>query len=188
VRDLQRLDVPELRELCDVGLVLPVAKAGEIAVAASLTRVLRRRLTVHLQDPRPRHPDHPAQQIDVVRGARGRRRLMRLVDALKDKGEQALRIADDLRCATHVVGADIADLGNTFWRIGRDRSLELVVPDRVRIDERVVDVVVRDQLLRQPVEDGEVRARPDRKVNLGLARRLGLARVDHDRAGWVRTA
>ena len=122
VRDLQRLDVPERGELRDVGLVLPVAEAGQVAVAARLAGVLRRRLPVHLQDPRARPADHPAQQVDVVRRARGGGRLMRLVDALEDERQQALGLAEDLGRPADVVGRDAADLGDALRRVARRRS------------------------------------------------------------------
>ena len=66
--------------------------------------------------------------------------------------------------------------------------LERVEADRVPLDELAVDAVVLDQLLGEPVQDREVRARLDREVNLRLARRLRLARVDHDRARRIGAA
>ncbi len=182
VRDLQRLDVPEPRQLGDVRLVLPVAEAGEVAVAARLACVLRGRLAVHLQDPAARPADHAAEQVDVVRRARGRGRLVRLIDALEHEREQVLRLADHLRSPPHVVGRDTADLGDAIGRVRRDRLLERVEADRVQVDELAVDPALLDQLLREPVQRREVRARPDRQVHLGLPSRLGHARVDHDRA------
>ena len=56
------------------------------------------------------------------------------------------------------------------------------------VDERPVDRVPLDQLLRKTIEDSEVRAWSDRKVHLRLPRRVGPARIDHDRARRVGAA
>src|SRR6476646_7893709 len=53
-----------------------------------------------------------------------------------------------------------------------------VYPETVRSSE----TISLDQLLGKPVENREVRPWPDREVNFRLTRRLGLPRVDHDRA------
>ena len=74
-RDLLGLDVPELRELADVRLVLPIADAGEVAVGSRLASVLRGRLAVHLEGGAAGLPDHPAQEVNVVHLDRRGRRL-----------------------------------------------------------------------------------------------------------------
>ena len=56
------------------------------------------------------------------------------------------------------------------------------------VDERPVDRVPLDQLLRKTIEDSEIRAWSDRKVHLRLPRRVGPARIDHDRARRVGAA
>ena len=69
-----------------------------------------------------------------------------------------------------VVRGDAADLGDALGRVRRHRLLERLDPDGVRGDERAVDPVVLDQLLREPVQDRQVRSRPDREVHLAPAR------------------
>lgn len=49
-----------------MAVVLPVAEAGQIAVGAALTGVLRAGLTVHLEHARARTAQHPADQVQVV--------------------------------------------------------------------------------------------------------------------------
>lgn len=56
------------------------------------------------------------------------------------------------------------------------------------VDKSVVDVVVCDQLLREAVQDGQIRAWLDRQMYLGLSCRLRFPWVDDNRAGRVGTA
>ena len=78
-------------QVLDVRGVLPVAEGRELAVAAGLARVLRGRLAVHLEDRAARLADHAAQEIEVVHLAGRRRRLVRLINALQDGGDQRRR-------------------------------------------------------------------------------------------------
>ena len=114
VRDQHLVDVPELGELADVLLVLPVAQTREVAVGARLAGVLGRRLAVHLVDARTRAPDHAAQQMQVVDLARGRRRLIRLIEALQHRREQPLGRAHEL--------GGFADLAAPGCRRSRPRA------------------------------------------------------------------
>src|SRR4029450_7174421 len=83
VGDHDRVDVPQLGQLADVRLVVPVAEAGQVAVGAGLAGVLGGRLPVHLGDAAAGPPDHAADQVEVVDLAGGRGRAHRLVDALE---------------------------------------------------------------------------------------------------------
>jgi hypothetical protein len=113
---------------------------------------------------------------------------MRLVDALEHEREQALGLAHDLSSPPHVPRGDPADLGDAFWRVRGDRSLERLEPDRVHVEELSVEAVDLDQLLRESVQDRQVCPGLDGEVHLGFARRLRLARVDHDRPRRVGAA
>ena len=126
VRDRVEVDVPELRELAHVLLVVPVAKARQIAVGAGLARVLRARLPVHLIDPGARAADHPAQQVQVVDLAGGRRGLVGLVEALQDGRQQPLARAEHLGGRTQASGRDVADLADAPRRVARDGRAQLV--------------------------------------------------------------
>ena len=113
---------------------------------------------------------------------------MRLVDALQDEREQVLRLAEDRCRLPHVAGCDAADFSDALRRVRGDGLLERLEADRVQLDERSVDPVVLDQLLGETIQRRQVRSRPDRQMHLRLSRRLGLARVDHDRARRIGTA
>jgi hypothetical protein len=58
----------------------------------------------------------------------------------------------------------------------------------VQIDERAVDSIVLDQLVRKTIQRRQVRSRPDCQMDLRLPGRFRLAWVDHDRARRVRAA
>ena len=131
VRDRVRLDVPQLRELADVRLVVPVAKPGQVSVGAGLARVLRRRLPVHLKHAGARTAEHAAQQMQVVDLARGRRRLVGLVEALEHRRQQPLTGADELGRRFERGGRHATDVSHSARRPRLDRRLELVEAERV---------------------------------------------------------
>ena len=186
MRDLQRVDVPHAREVGDVLGVGPVAEAREVSVGAGLARVLRGRLAVHLQDAAARPAEHPPQDREVVDLARRGGRLVRLVDALEDGLQQPLGVADDLGRGADGGGVDVADPGRPLRRAGARTSLELLEADGVLAHVRLVDPAVRDQLVYERVEQGEVRAAADGEVDVGAFGDRRRPRVDAHEARRVR--
>src|SRR5215204_3509471 len=73
MRDLHPLDVPQLGELLDMIHVVPVPEGRQVAIRPALARVLRGRLTVHLQHSAAGLADHAANEVDVVDLAGGGR-------------------------------------------------------------------------------------------------------------------
>ena len=179
-RDLLGLDVPELRELADVRLVLPIADAGEVAVGSRLASVLRGRLAVHLEGGAAGLPDHPAQEVSVVHLDRRGRRLRRLVHALEAGRDQPLGRADDARRLADVLRVDAAELGRPLGRVLGHGLAKPLEADRVRLDELGVDPAVRDQLVLDRVEEDQIRATADRQVHRRLLRHLRPPGVDDD--------
>ena len=167
-RQLRWLDVPDLRGVGDMGRVVPVAERDELAVDAAFARVLCRRLAVHLEDGRTRLPDQAADDVEVVRLHRTRRRLQRLVDAL-EAGCRLHRRRRDSGHALHFVGSPGVR--------GCDEALEI---DRVVMDERFVDPAVLDDDPQDPVEQWQVRPRSRCEVDIRTARRLREPGIDHD--------
>src|SRR5438034_8819958 len=147
MRDTDRLNVPCFRELLDVLVVRPVAHAGEVAVRARLSRVLGSGLAVHLEYRRPGPADHPAKQVDVVHLDGRGRRLVRLVNALQQRRDKALSLADDLRSCSEVLRVDLADLRGPLGWVRLDGAGELVEPDRVLVDEGLVNAAGADELV-----------------------------------------
>jgi hypothetical protein len=178
VRDLKRIDIPQSGKLGDMRFVLPVAEAGEIAVAARLTRVLSGRLPVHLQHAAARPPEHATQQVHVVHLTRRGRRLVALIDALQDKRRQALALAENPSGSAELARVYAGDLGHSLRRVARDRPLQGLQPDRVRLDPGPIDMVVLEELLDESVEDGHVRAGLECEMHVGLPRSRRAARVD----------
>jgi hypothetical protein len=74
---------------------VPVAKARQVAVGAAFAGVLRRGLSVHLQDARTGPAQHLTDQVQIVHLHRGRGGLMRLVEALQHGGQQPLGVPED---------------------------------------------------------------------------------------------
>jgi hypothetical protein len=112
--DDHRIDVPERGELLDVGLIVPVAEAGEVAIGAGLSRVLRGRLPVHLEETAPRSPDHAAQQMEIVDLDRRGGCLVRLVNSLEHARDESLSCAEDARGLADLLHRHAADLGSPF--------------------------------------------------------------------------
>ena len=166
--DHDRVDLPQLGQLADVGLVVPVAEAREVAVGAGLAGVLRRRLAVHLEDAAAGPADHAADQVEVVDLAGGRGRAHRLVDPLERGGQQPLAGAEEAGGLADLAGRDPADAGHPFRVVRPDRLGELVEPDGVGVDERPVGPAVLDHLVQQPVEQGQVGPGADGQVDVGL--------------------
>ena len=158
----------------------PSCGARQVAVGAGLAGVLRRRLPVHLVDAGAGAPDHAPKQVDVVHGARGRGRLVRLVEALEDGREQPLGAAEEVGRAAQVVPGHAADLRRAGERARLDGRAEIVEAERMGVDPRAVDPVAHDQLARQGVHQHEVGADPRREVDVGLAGDRGGPRVDGD--------
>jgi hypothetical protein len=92
---LLRFDVPDLRQLFDVRVVLPVAESRQVPVGAAFTGVLRGGLAVRLQQPAAGPAEHAAQQMQVVDLYGGGSALMRLVEALQHGRQQPRRIRED---------------------------------------------------------------------------------------------
>ena len=69
--------------------VIPVAESGQIAIGASLPRILSRRLPIHLKNAAARSADHAPYKIDIVDLHGGSGGLVRLIDALKTRADQA---------------------------------------------------------------------------------------------------
>src|SRR5215218_5750552 len=84
------IDIPERGELQDLRLIVPIAEAGQVAIGAGLSRVLRGRLPVHLEDTAPGSSDHAAQQMEVVDLDSRGGRLVRLVNALQHTRDEPL--------------------------------------------------------------------------------------------------
>jgi hypothetical protein len=134
MRHLHGVDVPDLSEFVDVPIVLPVPEARQVAVRSALASVLRRRLAIHLQHSAAWPAEHAAHQHQVVHLDCGGGRLMRLVDALQDGRQQPIGRARQLGSGGDVGRADPANLCRPVRAAGGDLFGELVVPDRVRIE------------------------------------------------------
>ncbi len=189
VRDPQRVDPPQPRQLAHVFGIVPVAEAGEITVGPALAGVLGGRLAVHLQHPAPRPADPAGQQVQVVHLAGRGRGLVRLVEALQHRGQDPVRGAEDTGGGPHVVGIDPADPGDPFGRVLAHRLGELVETERVRVDVVAVQPPLHDDLAHQPVQQRLVGARQRCQVHptgafCGLGHRRA-PRVDGDDTGRV---
>lgn len=180
VRDGDGVDVPQLGELVDVGLVVPVAEPGQVAVGAALPVVLRGRLPVHLQHARARTADHPAQQVQVVHADGRRRGLVGLVEALQHRRQRGAGVGEEVRRGLQVGRVDPADLAHPGRVVGLHHRGQLVVTDRVCPHPVVVDGAPVDQRPGEPVDQGDVRTGPDRQVHRRAAGHLGAPRVDAD--------
>src|SRR5215203_6930625 len=97
VRDLHPLDVPKVGELLYMRHVVPVPEGWQVAVGPALARVLCCGLAVHLQHSAAGLADHAAKQVYVVDLAGGGCGLVRLVEALQDRAQEPLALADDAR-------------------------------------------------------------------------------------------
>jgi hypothetical protein len=159
VWDCQRFDVPKSRELFDVGVVLPVTEAGQVAVGAGLTCVLSGRLAVHLENAGTGLPDHAANQVDVVHLARRRSRLIGLVDALEHHREERVGLTEDLRGGPNLFLRNTTELCGPLGWITRDDGLQVFEPDRVLGDPLLVGPPVRDQLVYPTRPAGRTRVR-----------------------------
>jgi hypothetical protein len=69
-------------------LIIPVAKAGQGAVAAGLPSILGSRLAVHLQNAAARSPQKTPNQVQIVNLDRGGGSLHGLIKALENCGHQ----------------------------------------------------------------------------------------------------
>ena len=107
----------------------------------------------------------PARVVEVVHGARGRGRLVGLVEALEHGGEQPLGRAEDPRRLADVLGGDVAHLGRVLGGAVRHLPRELLEAHRVPVDVLPVDPLVPDQLVQQRVHQHQVRAGPRRQVS-----------------------
>jgi hypothetical protein len=185
VGDLERIDVPDSSERLHMLVVLPVAEAGQVSVAPGLPRVLSRGLAVHLQDARPRPPEHATHEMNVVDLAGGGRSLMGLIHTLEHGGEQPLGLADDPCGLAYLLGRHAADLRRPLGRPALRGLDERRVAHRVGGDVLVVDPAVFDKLLEQGVEQGDVGSTADREVHVGLPGHGGRAGIDAHELRWV---
>src|SRR5215211_9398246 len=128
VRDLHPLDVPQLGELLDMIHIIPVPEGRQVAVGPTLARVLCCRLAIHLQNATARFADHAAKQVYVVDLAGCGRGLHRLVEALQDRAEEPLALADDARRLPDLLRLHTADLRYLLGRVLLDRALSSSKP------------------------------------------------------------
>ncbi len=188
VRDLYPVHVPQVGELLDVLLVVPVAKGGQVPVGTRLAGVLRAGLAVELQDAAARPTQHATHEVDVVYLARGRRRLVRLVDALQGRGEEPVRGADDARGLPDLSRLDPADPGRPLGRAPGHGGLQLLEADRVRPYVLLVVPPVPEDLVQEGVEERHVGAVFYREVHRGLFGHGRGPRVNHDELRGLRAA
>src|SRR5215203_434164 len=180
VRDLHPLDVPQLGELLYMLHVIPVPEARQVAVSPALAGVLGCRLAVHLQDTAAGLADHAANEVDVVDLAGGGRGPLRLVEALQDRAEQPLALADDTCRLPDLLRRHRADLRHLLGRVLRDRALKLF--EAHGVDSNVLFVVppVGDNLVQKTVHESQVGSVPDPKVYVGPLRGRRGPGVHHD--------
>ena len=75
-------------------------------------------------------------------------------------------------------GRQAGDLGHALRRVVAHRLTQRVEPGGVPVDVLAIDQVVLDDDVNQPVDQREIRSRPNRQVQIGHHRRLGDARID----------
>ena len=185
VRDRHRIDVPDPGQVLDVGVVGPVAEAGQVAVGAAFAGVLRRGLAVHLQDAAAGLAQHAADDVDVVDLHGGGGGLVGLVEALQHRGQQPLGVAEDAGRFADLFRRDAADLRRQRRRIVLDLFFQLLVAHGVGLDVVLVHPAVGDDFVQDGVHQRHVGARPGRQVH---GRRLGHRsepRIDADDFGRV---
>ncbi len=185
MRNGLRLDVPHLGQLGDVLVVVPVAKARQVAVGAALAGVLGGGLAVHLQDSGPWPPDHAADQVQVVDLYDSGGGLMGLVDALQDRGQQPVRAAHDLGCLPDPVGRYVTDLGRPLRGAVLDPCSQFVETNRLRRDVVMVDPAGTEDLVQQGIQQRHVGSQAWRKMDGGPTGGLGGAWVDAHQPGRV---
>ncbi len=183
VRDSERIHVPQPGEVLYVGVVLPVPEAWQTAVGPRLARVLGGGLAVHLQDARPRLPQHPTDEVDVVDLAGGGGRLVRLIDALQRGREQPLGGAEDAGCLSDVFCRDPADSRRLLGRPVPGPLLKLAETHGMTLDVVVVDPAVRDDLVDERVEQREVGPVLGPEVEVCLLGHRGRPGIDRDQLG-----
>ena len=186
MRDDRGIDIPNLGELLNVLFVLPVAKSGQISISAGFSRILRRRLSVHLQDPAARLPDHAAYKIDVVDLDCGSCRLVRLVDALKTSADQTFCLADQAGGCFDLLCWDARNRGTTLGRILGNDLLELFEADRVFLNEPLVDPSLSDNHVQDSVEQRNVGPETWREVDIGFLCSRRLAGINHNQLRGIR--
>src|SRR5215212_11397123 len=108
--------------------VVPVPEGRQVAVSPALTRVLGGGLAVHLQHSASGFANHAPQEVDVVYLARCGCGLVRLVEALQDRAEEPLALADDARRLPGLLRLHSADLRYLLGRVLLDRALSSSKP------------------------------------------------------------
>ncbi len=173
-------DVPQVGQFAHVRVVLPVSEPREIAVGPALPGVLGGGLAVHLQQTATGPPEHPPDEVDVVDLNRRGGRLVRLVEALQHRRHQSFGAAQQTCGVTEIVGRDIADLGDAFRWIVVDHPTQVVETDCVRVDVVVVDPIVGDYFVQQPVHQRDVRAGQRCQMDGGMPGHRRRPRIDAD--------
>ena len=168
MRDGHLVDVPQLGQLADVVRVLPVAHAREVTVGAGLACVLGGRLTVHLEYPGAGAAEHAAEKVEIVHEASGRRGLVRLVEALQHRRQQAVTRTDALGGRGDRFLWDVADLGHPVWGVPRDGGGELLETDRVGGDVLLVVPAATQDLAEQSIEQRDVGSESRGQVEIRL--------------------
>ena len=74
--------VPDPRQFIDVRRIFPVAKTRQVPVGSAFSRVLRRRLPIHLKHGTAGLSQHAPKQMNIIDLHRSGSRLMGLIDTL----------------------------------------------------------------------------------------------------------
>ena len=157
--------------------VVPVAEAGQVAVGAGLSGVLRGRLTVHLEDAAPGLPIMPRRRWMLLTwtararspGGTGRRPAARSRRSRSRGAEYARGLADLLR-------RHAADLGGPLGRCSRHVSAAC---RSRRCGRRCTSRSIQPLAIsscRMRVEQGDVGARPDRAGGRSASQAAGVGR------------
>ncbi|KAL2374605.1 hypothetical protein RJZ57_000933 [Blastomyces gilchristii] len=87
VRHLDRVDVPNISYCLHMFRILEVPKSWDLHIATSLAVVLRRGVSVHLEDPATRLTDLSQQEVDFIDLTGAASSLVGPINALK-RGRQ----------------------------------------------------------------------------------------------------
>src|SRR5215207_237788 len=128
--------------------IIPVPEGRQVAVGPTLARVLCCGLAVHLQHSATGLADHAANEVDVVDLAGGGCGPLRLVEALQDRAQEPLALADDARRLPDLPLCDPTDLRYLLWWVLLDRCPQFLEAHGVGSDVLFVVPIVEDDLVK----------------------------------------
>jgi hypothetical protein len=180
LREELRIDAPEPGDLLTVGGLFEQPIAGEPRAGRPLTRPHGVALAGDREPSAPRPPDIAGDQVEIVDGDDPVRAVRRLVDAHRPDGHRCIRFGISAGDEANRVRINAADLGSLVRREVLEVLLEIVAAAGMLVDViAVLESFVQDHV-GETVEQDDIGAGRDRKMDVRHLGKHGHAWVDDD--------